>query len=196
MVVYWKLVLAGIQHRRLRAALSGLLIAVRLIPVLVAVGLGSHRGGGAYSAASAHGRISRRPTSESPALRPVYRPFVVLFLIVSAPITFAPMWAHVLRRKHEIGILRSLGGSKLLVIALVLSEAAAISLGGAIFAIPISQIMLTGISFLSAPAIPYSIGFGWCLTACGIVIGAAIGGSTIPCAASVQQDVLNMLEWD
>lgn len=106
------------------------------------------------------------------------------------------MWAAVLHRRHEIGILRFLGASRIFVIAMVLAEAAVIGLAGASFAILVSQSVLIGLNLLSAPAMPYSIGFGWCLAACGIVIGAAIAGSTIPSAIAARRDVLDMLERD
>jgi hypothetical protein len=191
--VYCKLAFASIQHRRIRAARSAILIAIGLIAVLLAVGL-SHRPAAADSA-SAVRRTGLPPRLED-ALRPLFRRFAPACLIACAAITLLSTWSRVRPRKYEIGVLRFLGASKILVIAIVSTEAAVVSLGGALLAVVISQSVLTWLNSVTAAAPPYSIGFKWCLAASSTVIGAAMSGSAIPCAVSVQQDVLAMLEWD
>jgi ABC-type antimicrobial peptide transport system permease subunit len=126
----------------------------------------------------------------------LFRRFAAAFLIACAAITFFSMWARVRPRKYEIGVLRFLGASKILVIVIISTEAAVISFGGALLAVVISQSALTWLNLLTAAVPPYSIGFKWCLAASSTIVGAAMSGSTIPCAVSVQQDVLTMLEWD
>jgi putative ABC transport system permease protein len=185
--VYCKVAFAGIQHRRSRAVRSVILIAVCLTPVLLAVGL-SHQGATAHSYSSARNALE--------ALKPLFRRLASAFLITCAAITFLSMWDRVRSRKYEIGVLRFLGASKILVIAIVSAEAAVVSLGGAILAVVISQIVLTWLNSVFATAPPYLIGFKWCLAASSAAIGAATTGSAIPCAISVQQDVRETLEWD
>ena len=171
-----------------------MLIAICLIPVLLAVGLG-HRPTAADTA-SAVTRIAPPSRPEGATLRPLFRRFAAAFLIACVAITFLSTWANVRPRKHEIGVLRFLGASKNFVLAIVFTEAAVVGLGGALLAIVTSQSVLTCLNILSAAAPPYSVGFKWCVAAPFAVIGAAITGGTIPCAFSVQEDVLDMLECD
>jgi hypothetical protein len=121
---FWRLAFAGIQHGRFLAVQSALLIAVSLIPVLLAIGLGHLPA------------VPRSASSVTGTARP---------------------------RRPERATLRPLT----------------------------SQDVLSSLNPLTDGAPPYSIEFNWCLAASSI--GAAISGSTIPCAVSVQQD---MLEWD
>jgi putative ABC transport system permease protein len=175
----------------MRAALSGILIAISLIPVLVAIGLGAHPAVAPHSASTV-ARIAFPPA----ALRPLIQRFVPVFSVVCVAITFLSMWARARPRRREIGVLRFLGASKTFVIAVVFAEAAAIGLGGAVLAIVISQSMLSCLNVLTAAAPPYSIGLGWCLSTSCMAVSAGIAGSTIPCAVSLRQDVLDMLERD
>jgi putative ABC transport system permease protein len=185
--VYCKLVFASIQHRPNRAVRNVILIAVCLTPVLLALGLG-------HQAATAHSSSSARVALE--ALKPLFRRLASAFLIACAAITFLSMWDRVRSRKYEIGVLRFLGASKILVIAIVSADAAVVSLGGAILAVVISQSVLTWLNSVFTAAPPYLIGVKWCLAASSTAIGAAMTGSAIPCSISVQQDVREMLEWD
>lgn len=194
LVVFWKLAFASTQHGRYRSAMSAMLIAISLIPVLLAVAYGHGRQAARSSSAATTVARSARP--DGATLRPLLRRFTAALLIACAAITFLSAWAKVRPRKHEIGVLRSLGASKVFVLTIVVAEPVAVSLGGALLAILIAQGVLTWLNFLSNPAPPYSIGFKWCLAAPSTLIGAAMSGSTIPYAASVQQDVLEMLEWD
>jgi hypothetical protein len=171
--VYWKLVLAGVQHRRIRVAMSGILIAITITPVFLAVGLGRYGSAAATSSASAVATIALPPDSASPTLRPAIRLFIAVFLTTCVAITLLSMWANVRHRKREIRVLRFLGASKSLVIAIVFTEASVIGFGGATLAILISQSVVVWLNFESGAAPPYSIGFWWCLEMCCLVIGAA-----------------------
>ena len=106
------------------------------------------------------------------------------------------MWANVLCRKHEIGFLRSLGGSKAFVIGIVSTEAALIGLGGAILAVLFSQSILHCLNFLSAAAPPHGIGWKWCLIAPCIVASSAAVASFVACSLSVQQHILDVMDDD
>jgi FtsX-like permease family len=190
--LFWKLVLAGMQHMRVRAALSGITIAISIIPVLVMAGIGSHRSVAAHSSDSAVMRIAPSHEASLPSLQP----FVSVFLIAGNAITFLPIWANVRHRKHEIGLLTSFGASRTFVFAIVFTEAIVIGLAGAFIAILISQSVLTWLNLLSTATPSYSIGFTSCLGGSCIVIGPAITGAIIPFVELVQRDVIDMLERD
>jgi ABC-type lipoprotein release transport system permease subunit len=114
-------------------------------------------------------------------------------LIASVAVTFLAMWANVLYRKHEIGILRAWGVSKVFVIEIVSTEAALIGLGGAILGVLFGQSILHCLNFLSAAAPPHGIGWKWCLITPGIFVSTAVAGSFVACSLLVQRRVLDML---
>jgi putative ABC transport system permease protein len=119
-----------------------------------------------------------------------------VILISSVAVTFLSMWANVIYRKQEIGILRSLGGSKVFVIGIVSTEAALIGLGGAIIAVLFSQSILHCLNVLSAALPPLRIGWKWCLITPCIVAFTAVVSSFVACSLSVQQHVLDMMDDD
>ena len=184
--MYSKLAFASFQHRPVRAALGAILIAVSLTAVLLAVGL-------ADGPAAAHSVSAVRKIA---FLRPLFRRFAPAFLTACAAIAFVSTWAKVDTRTYEIAVLRFLGASKIFVIAIVCTEAALVSLGGALLAVVISHGALTWLNLVTGAAPPYSIGLKWCLAAPSIIAGAAMGGSAIPCTVSLQEDVREMLERD
>ena len=192
--MYWKLAFGNTQLKQFRAARSALLVAICLIPILLAVGVGYRPP--AANHASTDREIARPSQPEGATLRPLFRRFARAFLISCAAITFLSTWADVRARKYEFGVLRFLGASKNLVFGLALTEAVVSSLAGALLAIVISQSLLACLNFISAAAPQYSVGFKWYLAASSTVISAAICGSTIPFAISIQQDVLHMVSWD
>ena len=192
--MYWKLAFASLRRRRFPTAVSAMLIAMSLIPVFLAVGIG-HRPAPVHSYVR-DPEMTLPAAPEAATFRPLFRRFAQAFLIACAAITFLSRWANVRPRKHEIGVLRSLGAPKIFVIAIVFTEAAAVSIGATLVAILISQVVISGLNSLTTEGPPYTIGFKWLLIASATVVGAAMGGSTIPCALSVQQDVIDMLDWD
>jgi ABC-type antimicrobial peptide transport system permease subunit len=203
-VVFWKLVFNSIRHRRVRVALNCTVIAVPLTLALTVIGFNPPARDSPVVRASinAHFATSAVTTRTSAAVsdpsrfRRLLTEVVEVILIASVAVTFLSMWANVLYRKHEIGILRSLGGSKVFVIGIVSTEAALIGLGGAILAVLFSQSILHCLNFLSAAAPPHSIGWKWCLITPCIIASTAVVGSFVACSLTVQQHVLDMMDDD
>jgi hypothetical protein len=192
--VHYELAFAHMRQRRLRTALGVMLIAAGLIAVLLAVALGYRPATAQPPSATAAMARTARP--DGATFRPLFRRFAQAFLMACAAITFVTMWSKVDAREYEIGILRFLGASRVLVIAIVSTEAAVVSLGGALLAVAASHSAVTWLNSGAAGTPAFSIGFKWCFGACSTVVGAAIGGSAIPCAVAVQREVIAMLERD
>ena len=201
--MFWKLVFSNIHHRRVRVGLNCTLIAVPLTLALIVLGLNPPAKDSPLSAQpSTHLTSSAVTTRASAAVsdNSGSQPFPTLvaeaMLIFSVAVTFLSMCASVLYRKRQVGIIRFLGGSKVFVIAIVSTEAALIGLGGAIFAVLFSQTILHGLNSLSAGAIPFGIGWKWCLITPCIVASSAVVGSLVACSLLVRQHVLDMLDHD
>jgi putative ABC transport system permease protein len=65
-------------------------------------------------------------------------------LVVGAFLIYNTISISVVRRRHEIGVVRALGGSRFGVFAAFLGEAAFLGLAGALFGLPLGRFMATG----------------------------------------------------
>lgn len=202
--MFWKLVFSSIQHRRVRVGLNCTVMAVPLTLALTVIGFNPPARDSPVAGApidpdltsSALTTRTSAAVSDPSRFQRLLTEVVEVIFTASVAVTFLSMWANVLYRKHEIGILRSLGGSKVFVIGIVSTEAALIGLGGAILAVLFSQSILHCLNILSAPARPHSIGWEWCLITLCIIASTAVVGSFVACSLTVRQHVLDMMDDD
>jgi hypothetical protein len=203
-IVFWELVFESIRHRPIRTGLSIVLIAVPVMMLLTVIALGQRRVSNSSRLTS--GSVAVRspgnsvrnfgsgPVPQDPFRRAATNPLMVVVVINCFAVTFLSMHAAVLQRKREIGILRSLGASNVFVMGIVLTQAALLGFGGAIFALVLSQSLLELLMVLGLPASRQAWEW-WPLTA-GLVSCAAVLGSFYPCAIAVRQDVIDALTHD
>jgi putative ABC transport system permease protein len=128
------------------------------------------------------------------------REFIGVIMAIGVIIGFAvvclSMYMAVLQRTREIGILKSLGASKAFILAIVLTEALAMGLGGSILGILMSYGAYWLILTLVPASIPMVIVKIWWLYASGItLIGAALG-ALYPGLSAAQHDPIEALAYE
>lgn len=127
---------------------------------------------------------------------PVLKTFINVIIGLSVLIGFAvvslSMYMAVLQRTREIGILKSLGASKGLVMGIILAEAFCIGFGGTVLGILLSYASRLAIQTFMPLAIVYS----WWLIAGGIAMGAALLGALYPGMMAVRQDPIEALAYE
>jgi putative ABC transport system permease protein len=108
---------------------------------------------------------------------------------------FQTMYTAVLERTHEIGILKSLGSSKLSVVGLVLREAMLLAIGGAAVGIAVSFLarMLIHSKF---PTMQVLISGRWIAYAAIIAVAGAILGGTYPAFQAARKDPIDALAYE
>jgi putative ABC transport system permease protein len=106
------------------------------------------------------------------------------------------MYMAVLQRTREIGILKSLGASKGLVMRIVLVEAFAQGLGGTVVGIALSFGSRWIMHVLMPASLPQAIVIGWWPIAGCIAIGAALLGALYPGTIAVRQDPIEALAYE
>lgn len=106
------------------------------------------------------------------------------------------MYMAVLQRTREIGILKSLGATKTLVMTLILWEAGVTGLGGTIAGIALSYVSRQALKILVPASLPQAIVYGWWPIAAGIAIGAAFLGAVYPGMIAVRQDPIEALAYE
>jgi putative ABC transport system permease protein len=120
---------------------------------------------------------------------------IVIAVIVGFLVIFQSMYTAVMERTREIGILKSLGGSKLYIMNLVLREAMLVAVVG--IAIGIGAAQLLRVLFAERfPTLPYLLTFHWRLEAAVIALAGAILGALYPAWAAARKDPIDALAYE
>ena len=106
------------------------------------------------------------------------------------------MYMAVLQRTREIGILKSLGATKVLVMELILAEALLLGFGGTVAGIALSFVSRAVLQRVAPATLPQAIVPGWWPIAAGIALGAAILGAVYPGMLAVRQDPIEALAYE
>src|SRR5215472_1231032 len=109
-------------------------------------------------------------------------------------VIFQAMYAAVMERTREIGILKSLGASKLYVVNVILRETTLLSIGGIIAGIIISFVASEGIRHRTT--LPVDITTGWVLRATIIAIVGSLAGASYPAFKAAQKDPIDALAYE
>jgi putative ABC transport system permease protein len=108
---------------------------------------------------------------------------------------FQTMYTAVLERTHEIGILKSLGSSKLSVVGLVLRESMLLAISGVTIGIAVSFLARTLIHS-KFPTMQVLIGGRWIAYASIIAVAGAILGGTYPALQAAKKDPIDALAYE
>jgi putative ABC transport system permease protein len=101
----------------------------------------------------------------------------------------------VLERTREIGILKSMGASKLAIMDVILRETAILAIAGVIFGIAGTF----GVSVLMShffPTLNFEINAGWIARAALIAFGGSIFGALYPAWMAARKDPIDALAYE
>ncbi|MDQ4120126.1 MAG: ABC transporter permease [Acidobacteriota bacterium] len=126
-----------------------------------------------------------------PALKNFLRTLVGLGAFVSFIFVLLSMYTTVTERRREIGILKSLGASRIFIVGTIECEALMIGVLGVVagFAVAIAAAFLIQNVFNLA----FEFNTGWMLTAIGLAIGGSIIGALYPAWRASSLDVVQVL---
>ena len=134
----------------------------------------------------------------TPDKYPMLSTFINIVIGISVTIgfivIFQSMYTAVMERTREIGILKSLGASKLYVVNVILRETTLLAIGGIIVGIAISLIASAGIR--QRTTLPVDITSSWLLRAAGIAIVGALAGAIYPAFKAAQKDPIDALAYE
>ena len=131
-----------------------------------------------------------------PALRIFLRVVIGIAVIIGFIVTLLSMYMAILQRTREIGILKSLGGSKTFIMKLILAEAVILGLGGAMAGILLSFVTRWLLKAFVPAAMPQAITPDWWPYAAMIALGAAVLGALYPALIAVRQDPIEALAYE
>ena len=122
--------------------------------------------------------LSLMTPSHLPAFRPALIAVISIAVIVGFIAIFQSMYTAIMERTREIGILKSLGASKLYIVDAVLRETALLAFVGALLGIGLTFVIKAAMN-ANYPTLPFPIEPMWILaTALLAFAGALLGRST------------------
>jgi putative ABC transport system permease protein len=130
-----------------------------------------------------------------PALSAFIDVVIGIAVVIGFIVIFQSMYTAVLERTREIGILKSLGASKLYIVRVVLRETLVLAIAGIITGIAISVIAARMIHYkLPTAAVEFSA--GWMLRATFIALAGAIIGALYPAFKAAHKDPIDALAYE
>jgi len=138
-------------------------------------------------------------TMITPDNYPGFSTFIRIVIGISVTIgfivIFQAMYAAVMERTREIGILKSLGASKLYIVNVILRETTLLAIGGIVVGIAISFTAKAGIH-QRVPTLPVQMHLDWVIRATLIAIVGALGGAIYPAFKAAQKDPIDALAYE
>jgi len=140
--------------------------------------------------------VSLTSVDNVPFLRPLLNVIIGVAVLIGAAVASLSMYMAVQQRTREIGILKSLGASKVMVLKIILMEALFLGLGGSLLGIAFSFASRFLLAKLVPASLPQAIVPEWWPIAGAIAMGAAILGALYPGMLAARQDPIQALAYE
>ncbi len=148
-----------------------------------------------YSVLSTPDYLSMMTPDHLPGFRPFIGVVIGVSLIIGFLVIFQAMYTAVMERTREIGILKSLGASKLYVINVILRETVLLALVGIAVGIAFSMAARLGIEH-RWPLVHIDQSGVWMLRATLVAIVGATLGAIYPAYKAAQKDPIDALAYE
>jgi putative ABC transport system permease protein len=131
-----------------------------------------------------------------PGLSIVIKVVIGIAVVIGFIVIFQSMYTAVMERTREIGILKSLGASKIYVVRLILRETLLLAIAGVVVGFVLSALGRLGIlhRFPTLSVLP--INLHWAVYSTLIAIGGAILGAVYPAFKAAQKDPIDALAYE
>ncbi len=116
-------------------------------------------------------------------------------MIIGFIVIFQAMYAAVMERTREIGILKSLGASRLYIVNVVLRETLLLSLAGFGLGVGLSALARLALSN-RFPVMPIAWDNHWVLRALIIAVAGALLGAIYPALKAARKDPIDALAYE
>lgn len=140
--------------------------------------------------------VSLTSVDNVPFLRAFLNVIVGVAVLIGGAVASLSMYMAIQQRTREIGILKSLGASKILVLRIILTEAFCLGLGGSILGIGFSFLGRWALARLVPASLPQAIVPQWWPIAGAIVMGSAVLGALYPAMLAAWQDPIEAISYE
>src|SRR5205807_169614 len=130
-----------------------------------------------------------------PGLSAFIQAVVVVALCIGVLVIFLSMYTTITERTREIGIMRSLGGSKAFIVSLIFQETTFICILGVIVGIS-SSFLIEKVLETIFPTLMVLITIGWIVKASIFALLSGIIGSFYPSLKAAKQDPVEALAYE
>jgi putative ABC transport system permease protein len=148
-----------------------------------------------YVATSMAAYLAMMTTSNYPGLSTFIDVVVGISVVIGFIVIFQAMYTAVMERTREIGILKSMGASKLYIVNVVLRETALLAIGGIVLGIAVSLATRAALAH-KFPLLQVVVDGGWIVRATLIAIAGAIGGALYPAFKAAHKDPIDALAYE
>lgn len=139
--------------------------------------------------------MSLMSSTSLPGLQTFINSMIALAISIGLLVIFLTMYTTVLERTRDIGVLKSLGASKLLIVRSLLTETAALCLLGIAAGVGLSYLVRAGFVAIF-PTLSILITPEWIIRAGLIALIGALVGASYPAWVATRKDVVESLSYD
>jgi putative ABC transport system permease protein len=148
-----------------------------------------------YVANSMASYLAMMTTSNYPGLSTFIDVVVGISVIIGFIVIFQAMYTAVMERTREIGILKSMGASKLYVVNVVLRETVLLAFGGIVLGVAVSLGARAALAH-KFPLLQVVVDGGWIVRATLIALAGALAGALYPAFKAAQKDPIDALAYE
>jgi putative ABC transport system permease protein len=148
-----------------------------------------------YAVRSMQEYLSMMTPENLPGFQTSIRIVVAIAMIIGFLVIFQSMYTAVMERTREIGILKSLGASKLYVVNVVLRETGLLAIVGIMVGVIVS-IVTRHIILFEKPVLRLYWSYDWVLRATAIALVGALAGALYPAYKAAQKDPIDALAYE
>jgi putative ABC transport system permease protein len=130
-----------------------------------------------------------------PGFNIALRVVIVIAVVVGFLVIFQSMYTAVMERTREIGILKSLGASRMYIVNLVIREAVLVAIVGIVVGIGLTQLLKLGVG-VRFPTIPFLLTNAWRLQATAIALVGSVLGALYPAWKAASKDPIDALAYE
>jgi putative ABC transport system permease protein len=148
-----------------------------------------------YRVQSLEDILSMYTPSRFPGFNIALRVVITIAVIVGFLVIFQSMYTAVLERTREIGILKSMGASKLTVVGFVLRECAALAVAGVLLGI-VATFGVRALLALRFPGFAFELTGAWIVNGALIAFAGALSGALYPAWMAARKDPIDALAYE
>ncbi|HXQ26086.1 MAG TPA: FtsX-like permease family protein [Candidatus Acidoferrales bacterium] len=139
--------------------------------------------------------ISLMTSSNLPGLGAFINVMISIAVAIGFLVTFLSMYTTIIERTREIGVLKSLGASKVYIVEIILSETTVLCFTGVVGGVGLSYLMRT-IVLRIFPSLTILITLKWIALAGLIAVAGGLLGATYPAWLASRKDPVEALAYD
>jgi putative ABC transport system permease protein len=123
------------------------------------------------------------------------RVVIGIAVVIGFLVIFQSMYTSVLERTREIGILKSMGASKLTIVSVVLRETAVLAAAGVLVGVAVSFSVKAFLAY-KVPQIYLDMNAGWVVRGAAIAFIGSLCGALYPAWMAARKDPIDALAYE